>query len=499
VTRADPPTEGRKPWLDKTCARCGRHGRYSAIWPDGHICRTCLDQALKVRGRCPGCGEDRVLPGARPRDKRPICTSCAGFAVSYQCSRCGDEDVLHAGRLCARCTFADQLAELLDDGTGRIRPALVPLAEHLLAMNNPKSGLSWLRPSHRPARPPAVLLQELGRGEIKLTHEAFHTVEPWRAAAHLRELLMACGVLPIVDKQICSFERWVIVHLATVTNPEHARLVRRFVTWQVLPWLRARAEKRPLTPAIRRSVGDQVKHATSFLAWLARRNVALAACGQAHIDAWHVEHSLRARTCVRPFLLWCMTNKLVKRVRLPAQVIRTAAPLPSPRRLELLGRLLVEDGQPLRTRVAAAVVLIYAQPLARIVRLTLDDVFWDGDQVMLRLGEPSSPVPGPVAGLLLRWIEQRTNMDTATNRASRWLFPGRRAGQPMSSETLGTQVKAIGIPTVAARVGAIREHVLGMPAPVVADALGYNHATTTRLAAQAGAIWSRYAPGDHSR
>lgn len=30
--------------------------------------------------------------------------------------------------------------------------------------------------------------------------------------------------------------------------------------------------------------------------------------------------------------------------------------LPSPQRLELLGRLLVEDGQPLRTRVAAAIV-----------------------------------------------------------------------------------------------------------------------------------------------
>ena len=33
----------------------------------------------------------------------------------------------------------------------------------------------------------------------------------------------------------------------------------------------------------------------------------------------------------------------------------------------------------------------------------------------------------------------------------------------------------------------------------VAEALGYHHVTTAKLAAQAGGTWSRYAPGDHSR
>jgi hypothetical protein len=38
-----------------------------------------------------------------------------------------------------------------------------------------------------------------------------------------------------------------------------------------------------------------------------------------------------------------------------------------------------------------------------------------------------------------------------------------------------------------------------MPAPVVADALGYHQVTTAKLAAQTGATWSRYAAGDHLR
>jgi len=133
------------------------------------------------------------------------------------------------------------------------------------------------------------------------------------------------------------------------------------------------------------------------------------------------------------------------------------------------------------------------------VRLTLDDVIRDGDQVLLRLGEPPSPVPAPVADLLLSWIGNRDNMNTATNRNSPWLFPGRRAGQPMNPDTLALLVNDIGIPTTPGRTSAIRQHVLEMPAPVVADALSYHPVTTARLAAQAAGTFGRYAPGDHPR
>ena len=164
-----------------------------------------------------------------------------------------------------------------------------------------------------------------------------------------------------------------------------------------------------------------------------------------------------------------------------------------------LGRLLTGHDLPLRTRVAAAIVLFYAQPLSRVVRLTVDDVVHDGDQVLLRLGEPPCPVPGPIADLLLSWIHNRDNMNTATNPHSRWLFPGRRAGQPMHPDALAALVNNLGIPTVAGRASAIRQHVLEMPAPVVADALGYHPVTTAKLAAQAAGTWSRYAPGGHLR
>ncbi|WP_326770700.1 hypothetical protein OG978_44090 (plasmid) [Streptomyces sp. NBC_01591] len=89
-------------------------------------------------------------------------------------------------------------------------------------------------------------------------------------------------------------------------------------------------------------------------------------------------------------------------------------------------------------------------------------------------------------------------MNTATNPASRWLFPGRRTGQPLGSHHLSALLNKVGIPT-AARGAAIRQQLLELPAPVVADALGYHDKTTTRLLKETGGTWSRYAQGDHTR
>ncbi|MFH9983361.1 hypothetical protein ACH4ND_29895 [Streptomyces sp. NPDC017179] len=153
----------------------------------------------------------------------------------------------------------------------------------------------------------------------------------------------------------------------------------------------------------------------------------------------------------------------------------------------------------MRLRVAGVIVFLYAQPVSRIVRLSIDDVIRDGDTVLLRLGEPASPVPTPVAALLLEHIASRDNMNTATNPASRWLFPGRRAGQPSRPDHLSALLNEVGVPAAAARGAAIRQQLLELPAPVVAEALGYHDKTTTRLRNETGETWSRYAPGDHGR
>lgn len=55
----------------------------------------------------------------------------------------------------------------------------------------------------------------------------------------------------------------------------------------------------------------------------------------------------------------------------------------------------------LRSRVAAVLLLLYAQPVSRSVRLTIGDVKEEDDQVLIKLGDPPSPVPQPFGALLL--------------------------------------------------------------------------------------------------
>jgi len=118
---------------------------------------------------------------------------------------------------------------------------------------------------------------------------------------------------------------------------------------------------------------------------------------------------------------------------------------------------------------------------------------------LIRFGEPPTPVPEPFAALLLQATAQRDNLQTATNPGARWLFPGRRGGQPLHVSTLSELVRDLGVPARAGRTAALRQLVLQAPAPVVAQALGYHHHTTARVATEAGTPWSRYAAGDHRR
>jgi hypothetical protein len=115
--------------------------------------------------------------------------------------------------------------------------------------------------------------------------------------------------------------------------------------------------------------------------------------------------------------------------------------------------------------------------------------------VAIRFGQPPTPVPEPFA-TLLQATAQRDNLQTATNPGARWLFPGRRGGQPLHASHLAALVRDLGVPALAGRTAALRQLVLQAPAPVVAQALGYHHSTTTRVATEAGTPWSCYALGD---
>ncbi len=172
----------------------------------------------------------------------------------------------------------------------------------------------------------------------------------------------------------------------------------------------------------------------------------------------------------------------------------------------------------LTERVIAVLILLYAQPLTRIVRLRIDDITVDDDdanggnrptipgtpsdagpRMAIRLGDPPAPIPAPFDRLVGDYLAARPNLTTATNPDSRWLFPGRRAGQPLHPTSIRLRLQRLGIPNLNSRSRALRELLLHAPPSVVAGMLGYAPHRAESIAAEAGGTWKHYAPGEHTR
>ena len=480
----------------RTCARCGHHGWPAASFPEGHLCYPCLDAALSAAGTCPGCGTaDRALPGLR--DGVRTCRDCAGITRDFSCLRCGTETGMAPGsrrglsRLCGRCAVAWTAARLLDDGTGAIAAPLKPLADALAATASPSATLEWLGKPHI-----RDLLTRLAAGTLPLTHEALDGWPRPRAVHYLRDLLVDCGVLPAADRQLREFGTWLDRRLDALAGHPHLRLLRQFGLWHQLPAMRARAAAGPLRTTAAQYARSRFTQAQAFLTWTAALGVRPAALTQDRIDAYYASHRAYQREGVRAFLVWAAGHGHIPRhLDIPRQQPYSGQAITQQRRLDLLRRFATDEAIPVRPRAAACLMLLYAQPLSRILRLSATDLTrGDDGQTWLRLGDPPSPVPVPFDALLHQLAATRHDHVPA-NHASDWLFPGRHAGQPAAYRPMAAQLRDHGLPLRTARISALRQLVLQVPAPVIADALGFHHTTTTRQHASAGATWSRYVAG----
>lgn len=74
-----------------------------------------------------------------------------------------------------------------------------------------------------------------------------------------------------------------------------------------------------------------------------------------------------------------------------------------------------------------------------------------------------------------------------------WLFPGGRAGHPISSSHLSKRLAAIGVDVRAARNGAMLQLAGEVPAVVLADLLSISVNTAVKWVRVASGDWSNYA------
>mgnify|MGYP001088030290 CR=1 FL=1 len=225
---------------------------------------------------------------------------------------------------------------------------------------------------------------------------------------------MQSGILPPADRQLLLFQRWLSERLPAIDDAGHRRLLGLFATWHVQRRLNTLADRGPLTSNQIQQARNEVHLAIAFLGHLGESGRALADCTQADVDAWYAG-GYTPRRLTHAFLRLAMRSKHMPKVTVPHRSTSKPAPLAQHQRLTLLRQTVNRDDILLRDRVAAALVLLHAQPLTRIARLTIDDVLQEDGEVLVRLGDPPSPVPEPFAGLLLTHLDQRPNTLTAAN------------------------------------------------------------------------------------
>jgi len=514
VTGEPPPANRRGRLADAglECARCRRplriptrkappapdpRGRvWVAIrnWPEGPICSGCYAKACETYGVCEGCDVHRLLPGIGPTGQRWY-TDCAGGIGKFTCTRCGREGWNHYKGVCGRCVLTDRLRRALDDGTGNVRPELMPFFEQMVSMSRPRVGILWLSKPHVPP-----ILHAIARGHVPLTHEGLSTLSPLKSVVYVRDLLIAANVLPHADRQLLLFEDWLAGWLTQITERQRRKVLHQYATWHVLRRLRATAAEGPIGHYRAQNARRGLRVAAAFLEHVASIDTAFIGCGQADLDRWFAHANSADRQQLRPFLSWAIRTRRMPRLTLPPTAEQTPKPISLQQRIEMLRRIHPGVDMDLTERMIALLILLYAQPLSRITRLRIDDITYGEDgQMLVRLGNPPAPVPAPFDAIIGAYLATRPNLTTATNPNSEWLFPGRRAGQPLHPTSMRLRLQTLGIPNLPSRSRALREMLLQAPPSVVAGMLGYAPGKAEAIAAEAGATYKHYAAGNHTR
>lgn len=388
--------------------------------------------------------------------------------------------------ICARCALRDDLNDLLAPG-GDSRPELAALVEAFCTATRPESVITW-------KRNPAVtaLLTDIGTGALALSHEALDQVPASRAAEHLREMLVHHGLLPARDPDLAKFERWLQARLDSIEPAAVRQPLERFATWHHLRRIRARSRQGEAVHGAVHCAKQEITETGRLLAWLHQQGLTLAECTQGRLEEW-LTSGPSTRTAARTFINWARSNRSAGDIEIPARTARSTPLITHEARLDLLRRCLVEEPDTLTYRVAAALLLLYAQPMSRVAAMRIEQINVTGERLTLVLENEPAEVPPPFADLLLDLVANRPNLQTGNAGTSPWLFPSTRPGQHLHPNTITIRLRAMGIELLGARNAALRELVQQVPPPIVASQLGYSPRIALRHASLAAQPTSAYA------
>jgi hypothetical protein len=386
--------------------------------------------------------------------------------------------------VCHQCALRRALDQILPEQT---TAPLQRLRTAILAAE-PEATHSWLI---RPRT--GNLLAALHDGRMECTHAALDELPPGRDLQHLRALLVAAEVLPNDPHRLADRLGEELAALLQQLPDTDRRTVQSWLRWRVLAQLRRAADAgRDLTMAIlnARATCPQV---VAFVTTLHQAGRQLATCSQTDIDDWFATPPA-TRTRIRSFLTWLHRRGHVpKSLQLPPSRRGVAdAPTDPEDRWAIARRLVHDDTLDIADRVAGALVVLYAQPVTRIVLLTTAHVEAVDAQVWVCLGPDRLALPEPFATLITKLPRHRW-VGTVAYLPNRWLFPSTRAGQHATPGAVSNRLRRIGITARAMRQAALTQLAAEIPPALLAGILGIHPTTAVKWTRLAGGNWTGYA------
>jgi hypothetical protein len=353
------------------------------------------------------------------------------------------------------------------------------------------------------------LLSGLAGRRIPLTHQAFDELPQGQALAHLRQTLVAVGALPWRDEEMTRLEVFLNGLLDSQGDAERRRLLHRYLIWHLVRRTRGRNNGKPVTRQQSLLIRRLARGAVAFLDWLDARGLTLGSCQQADLDHWLADGQAVYREEAGRLIRWARAARLTS-CYLPsaARWNGPSALLDREDRWDIARRLLHDDRLKPEDRLAGLLVLLYAQGVTAISRMTASQVQAGDGIVRLRLGRVPVQLPEPVAALALTVAANRKGHATiGAAGPSPWLFPGGQPGLPVSGQRLTQRLGALGIRPRRARSTALFQLAAEIPAAILARTLAVSTdvaVTWQRMsagdwAAYAADVSRRQAPGDHRR
>jgi hypothetical protein len=222
--------------------------------------------------------------------------------------------------------------------------------------------------------------------------------------------------------------------------------VEQFATWHHLRRLRRNSAPGQANDGPKRSAQQEVTETIKFLTWLeAAHHRTAATCRQQDVDEY-LASGPTTRHLIRTFFVWAKKSKINTAVLVAHRQAKTTRVLTQEQRLAWLKELLTGEAESLPYRVAGTLLLLYAQPLTRIVALKTTAIVPSPPEMRISLGVEPVPVPSPLAGMLSHHLRNRPNLRTGGGMvANPWLFPGYRPGTHLDPQSIMLRLRKLGV------------------------------------------------------